>query len=107
MDRISQRRSRIATNEMSPISSFILADQGDPCKFLACNEFSKCVVNLWTKEAQCLCEPGYVTLDGLPCQSLCVVQPDFCLNGGECEIVPGHGAACRYLSEQSHIAVNS
>ncbi|XP_077075739.1 interphotoreceptor matrix proteoglycan 1 isoform X2 [Siphateles boraxobius] len=71
------------------------ADQGDPCKFLACNEFSKCVVNLWTKEAQCLCDPGYVTLEGLPCQSLCVVQPDFCLNGGECEIVPGHGAACR------------
>uniref|UniRef100_A0A8C1C438 Interphotoreceptor matrix proteoglycan 1 n=1 Tax=Cyprinus carpio carpio TaxID=630221 RepID=A0A8C1C438_CYPCA len=71
------------------------ADQGDPCKFLACNEFSKCVVNLWTKEAQCLCDPGYVTVDGLPCQSLCVVQPDFCLNGGECEIVPGHGAACR------------
>ncbi|XP_067272845.1 interphotoreceptor matrix proteoglycan 2 isoform X2 [Pseudorasbora parva] len=71
------------------------ADQGDPCKFLACNEFSKCVVNLWTKEAQCLCDPGYVTLDGLPCQSLCAVQPDFCLNGGECEIVPGHGAACR------------
>ncbi|XP_059355141.1 interphotoreceptor matrix proteoglycan 1 isoform X1 [Carassius carassius] len=71
------------------------ADQGDPCKFLACNEFSKCVVNLWTKEAQCLCEPGYVTVDGLPCQSLCVVQPDFCLHGGECEIVPGHGAACR------------
>ncbi|KAK7150787.1 hypothetical protein R3I93_011903 [Phoxinus phoxinus] len=71
------------------------ADQGDPCKFLACNEFSKCVVNLWTKEAQCLCDPGYVTLEGLPCQSLCVVQPDFCLNGGDCEIVPGHGAACR------------
>ncbi|XP_016398105.1 interphotoreceptor matrix proteoglycan 1 isoform X2 [Sinocyclocheilus rhinocerous] len=71
------------------------ADQGDPCKFLACNEFSKCVVNLWTKEAQCLCDPGYVTVDGLPCRSLCVVQPDFCLNGGECEIVPGHGAACR------------
>ncbi|XP_043075407.1 interphotoreceptor matrix proteoglycan 1 [Puntigrus tetrazona] len=71
------------------------ADQGDPCKFLACNEFSNCVVNLWTKEAQCLCDPGYVTVDGLPCQSLCVVQPDFCLNGGECEIVPGHGAACR------------
>ncbi|XP_052441701.1 interphotoreceptor matrix proteoglycan 2-like [Carassius gibelio] len=71
------------------------ADEGDPCKFLACNEFSKCVVNLWTKEAQCLCDPGYVTVDGLPCRSLCVVQPDFCLNGGECEIVPGHGAACR------------
>lgn len=88
---------------MNAISSFLLADQGDPCKFLACNEFSKCVVNLWTKEAQCLCDPGYVTVDGLPCQSLCVVQPDFCLNGGECEIVPGHGAACRYLREQSHI----
>ncbi|XP_051955063.1 interphotoreceptor matrix proteoglycan 1 [Xyrauchen texanus] len=71
------------------------ADEADPCKFLACNEFSKCVVNRWTKEAQCLCEPGYVTLNGLPCQSLCVVQPDFCLNGGKCEILPGHGAACR------------
>ncbi|XP_036438704.1 interphotoreceptor matrix proteoglycan 1 [Colossoma macropomum] len=70
-------------------------DQADPCKFLACNEFSRCVVNRWTKEAECLCEPGYVTVDGLPCQSLCIVQPDFCLNGGECEIVPGHGAACR------------
>uniref|UniRef100_A0A672N2N2 Interphotoreceptor matrix proteoglycan 1 n=1 Tax=Sinocyclocheilus grahami TaxID=75366 RepID=A0A672N2N2_SINGR len=79
------------------------ADQGDPCKFLACNEFSNCVVNLWTKEAQCLCDPGYVTVDGLPCRSLCVVQPDFCLNGGECEIVPGHGAACRYLREQTHM----
>ncbi|KAL6485729.1 hypothetical protein MHYP_G00051210 [Metynnis hypsauchen] len=70
-------------------------DQADPCKFLACNEFSRCVVNRWTKEAECLCEPGYVTVDGLPCQSLCSAQPDFCLNGGECEIVPGHGAACR------------
>ncbi|KAL7888861.1 hypothetical protein AOLI_G00038350 [Acnodon oligacanthus] len=70
-------------------------DQADPCKFLACNEFSRCVVNRWTKEAECLCEPGYVTVDGLPCQSLCIAQPDFCLNGGECEIVPGHGAACR------------
>ncbi|XP_051510636.1 interphotoreceptor matrix proteoglycan 1 isoform X2 [Myxocyprinus asiaticus] len=71
------------------------ADEADPCKFFACNEFSKCVVNRWTKEAQCMCEPGYVTLNGLPCQSLCVVQPDFCLNGGKCEILPGHGAACR------------
>ncbi|XP_056337536.1 interphotoreceptor matrix proteoglycan 1 [Danio aesculapii] len=71
------------------------ADEGDPCKFLACNEFSRCVVNQWTKEAQCLCEPGYMTVDGLPCQSLCVLQPDFCLSGGQCEIVPGHGAACR------------
>ncbi|XP_065124921.1 interphotoreceptor matrix proteoglycan 1 [Paramisgurnus dabryanus] len=71
------------------------ADEADPCKFLACNQFSKCKVNHRTKEAQCLCDPGYVSLDGSTCQSLCVVQLDFCLNGGECEIVPGHGAACR------------
>uniref|UniRef100_A0A3Q1EQD2 Interphotoreceptor matrix proteoglycan 1 n=1 Tax=Acanthochromis polyacanthus TaxID=80966 RepID=A0A3Q1EQD2_9TELE len=49
------------------------ADQADPCKFLACDEFSRCVVNGWTKEARCLCEP------------------DFC-QGGECHIVPGRGA---------------
>nr|XP_019940394.1 PREDICTED: interphotoreceptor matrix proteoglycan 1 [Paralichthys olivaceus] len=71
------------------------ADQGDPCKFLACNEFSRCVVNSWTDEAECLCDPGYRTVDGLPCQSTCSLQPDYCLNGGLCEIIPGHGAACR------------
>ncbi|XP_064195964.1 interphotoreceptor matrix proteoglycan 1-like [Anguilla rostrata] len=72
------------------------ADQADPCKFLACNEFSSCVANRRTKEAQCLCDPGYVAVDDLPCQSICILQPDYCLNGGRCEIVPGHGAACRY-----------
>ncbi|XP_035529584.1 interphotoreceptor matrix proteoglycan 1 [Morone saxatilis] len=71
------------------------ADQADPCKFLACNEFSRCVVNSWTDEAECLCDPGYSTVDGLPCQSTCAVQPDYCLNGGLCEIIPGHGATCR------------
>ncbi|XP_070842900.1 interphotoreceptor matrix proteoglycan 2 isoform X2 [Chaetodon trifascialis] len=71
------------------------ADQADACKFLACNEFSRCVVNGWTKEAQCLCEPGFLSVDGLPCQSVCVLQPDYC-QGGECHIVPGHGALCRY-----------
>ncbi|XP_008278228.1 interphotoreceptor matrix proteoglycan 1 [Stegastes partitus] len=71
------------------------ADQADPCKFLACNEFSRCVVNSWTDEAECLCDPGYVIVDGLPCQSTCTLQPDYCLNGGLCEIIPGHGAACR------------
>uniref|UniRef100_A0A3Q1EQB7 Interphotoreceptor matrix proteoglycan 1 n=1 Tax=Acanthochromis polyacanthus TaxID=80966 RepID=A0A3Q1EQB7_9TELE len=70
------------------------ADQADPCKFLACDEFSRCVVNGWTKEARCLCEPGFLSVDGLPCQSLCVLQPDFC-QGGECHIVPGRGAVCR------------
>ncbi|XP_051809623.1 interphotoreceptor matrix proteoglycan 1 isoform X3 [Acanthochromis polyacanthus] len=71
------------------------ADQADPCKFLACNEFSRCVVNSWTDEAECLCDPGYVIVDGLPCQSTCTLQPDYCLNGGLCEIIPGHGATCR------------
>ncbi|XP_045919415.1 interphotoreceptor matrix proteoglycan 1 [Micropterus dolomieu] len=71
------------------------ADQADPCKFLACNEFSRCVVNSWTEEAECLCDPGYSTVDGLPCQSTCAVQPNYCLNGGQCEIIPGHGATCR------------
>ncbi|XP_075964543.1 interphotoreceptor matrix proteoglycan 1 [Anarhichas minor] len=71
------------------------ADQADPCKFLACNEFSHCVVNSWTQEAECLCDPGYSSSDGLPCQSTCALQPDYCLNGGLCEIIPGHGTTCR------------
>lgn len=79
---------------LSPLP-LVTADHGDPCKFLACNEFSRCVVNTWTDEAECLCDPGYRTVDGLPCQSMCALQPDYCLNGGLCEIIPGHGATCR------------
>ncbi|XP_038162953.1 interphotoreceptor matrix proteoglycan 1 [Cyprinodon tularosa] len=71
------------------------ADQADPCKFLACNEFSRCVVNSLTNEAECLCDPGYSTVDGLPCQNTCSLQPDYCMNGGVCEIIPGHGVTCR------------
>ncbi|XP_077413260.1 interphotoreceptor matrix proteoglycan 1 isoform X2 [Vanacampus margaritifer] len=71
------------------------ADEADPCKFLACNEFSRCVENSWNNEAECLCEPGYSAVDGLPCQSVCDLQPDYCLNGGLCELSPGHGATCR------------
>ncbi|XP_043998360.1 interphotoreceptor matrix proteoglycan 1 isoform X1 [Gambusia affinis] len=71
------------------------ADQADPCKFLACNEFSRCVVNSWSGEAECLCDPGYSAVDGRPCQDACSLQPDFCLNGGACEIIPGHGVTCR------------
>ncbi|XP_035022956.1 interphotoreceptor matrix proteoglycan 1 isoform X1 [Hippoglossus stenolepis] len=71
------------------------ADQGDPCKFLACNEFSRCLVNSWTEEAECVCDPGYRTEEGLPCQSTCSLEPDYCLNEGLCEIIPGHGATCR------------
>ncbi|KAF3844926.1 hypothetical protein F7725_008089, partial [Dissostichus mawsoni] len=71
------------------------ADQAEPCKFLACNDFSHCTVNRWTGEAECVCVPGYSIVDGLPCQSVCSLQPDYCLNDGLCEIIPGHGATCR------------
>ncbi|NXE12712.1 IMPG1 protein, partial [Lophotis ruficrista] len=71
------------------------ADQADPCKFMACDEFSECVMNEGTKEADCLCKPGYASQDGLPCRSLCELEPHLCINGGKCELVPGRGAVCR------------
>ncbi|NWQ69540.1 IMPG1 protein, partial [Neopipo cinnamomea] len=71
------------------------ADQADPCKFMACDKFSECIMNEWTKEADCLCKPGYTSQDGLPCQSLCELEPHLCVNGGKCELVPGRGAVCR------------
>ncbi|XDV43462.1 hypothetical protein PO909_011941 [Leuciscus waleckii] len=71
------------------------ADHVDPCKFTACNEFSRCVVNTLTTEPECLCDPGYSTVNGQPCTSICDLQPEYCLNGGQCEIIPGHGATCR------------
>ncbi|XP_048202479.1 interphotoreceptor matrix proteoglycan 2 [Perognathus longimembris pacificus] len=70
-------------------------DEANPCKFQACNEFSECLVNSWSGEAKCRCYPGYLSVDDLPCQSLCELQPDFCLNDGKCDIMPGHGAICR------------
>ncbi|XP_049641600.1 interphotoreceptor matrix proteoglycan 2 [Suncus etruscus] len=70
-------------------------DQADPCKFQACNEFSECLANPWSGEAECRCYPGYLSVEELPCQSLCDLQPDFCLNDGKCDIIPGHGAICR------------
>ncbi|XP_070364770.1 interphotoreceptor matrix proteoglycan 2 isoform X1 [Equus asinus] len=70
-------------------------DQANPCKFQACNEFSECLVNPWSGEAECRCYPGYQSVKELPCQSLCDLQPDFCLNDGKCDIIPGHGAICR------------
>ncbi|XP_062934131.1 interphotoreceptor matrix proteoglycan 2 [Cynocephalus volans] len=70
-------------------------DEANPCKFQACNEFSECLVNPWSGEAECKCYPGYLSVDELPCQSLCDLQPDFCLNDGKCDIMPGHGAICR------------
>ncbi|NXI58057.1 IMPG1 protein, partial [Chloroceryle aenea] len=71
------------------------ADQADPCKFMACDDFSECIMNEWTKEADCLCKPGYSSQDGLPCRSLCELEPHLCINGGKCELVPGRGAVCR------------
>ncbi|XP_067402529.1 interphotoreceptor matrix proteoglycan 2 [Emydura macquarii macquarii] len=70
-------------------------DQADPCKFQACNEFSECLVNRWTGEAECVCYPGYLSIEGLPCNSVCDLQPDFCQNDGKCDIIPGQGAICR------------
>uniref|UniRef100_A0A8C4H2H4 Interphotoreceptor matrix proteoglycan 2b n=1 Tax=Dicentrarchus labrax TaxID=13489 RepID=A0A8C4H2H4_DICLA len=70
-------------------------DRADPCKFQACNEFSRCMVNRWSSEAECVCDPGYLSVDGLPCQSVCEVQTNFCLNDGKCDIIPGKGAICR------------
>ncbi|XP_009705744.1 PREDICTED: interphotoreceptor matrix proteoglycan 1-like, partial [Cariama cristata] len=75
------------------------ADQADPCKFMACDEFSECITNEWTKEADCLCKPGYASQDGLPCRSLCELEPHLCVNGGKCELVPGRGAVCRSPDE--------
>ena len=75
----------------------ILGDQANPCKFQACNEFSECLVNPWSGEAECRCYPGYLSVEELPCQSLCDLQPNFCLNDGKCDIMPGHGAICRYV----------
>ncbi|KAK9531937.1 hypothetical protein VZT92_011326 [Zoarces viviparus] len=71
------------------------ADQADACKFLACEQFSRCVASGRTKEARCQCEPGFLSVDGLPCQSLCVLKPDYC-RGGDCHVLPGRGAVCRY-----------
>ncbi|XP_077082928.1 uncharacterized protein impg2b isoform X2 [Siphateles boraxobius] len=70
-------------------------DQADACKFQACNEFSQCLVNRWSGEAECVCNAGYFSVDSLPCQSICDIQEDFCQNDGKCDIIPGKGAICR------------
>uniref|UniRef100_A0A673XIF0 SEA domain-containing protein n=1 Tax=Salmo trutta TaxID=8032 RepID=A0A673XIF0_SALTR len=70
-------------------------NQANPCKFQACNEYSMCTVNRWSGEAECVCDVGYFSVDGLPCQSICDLQEDFCLNDGKCDVIPGKGAICR------------
>ncbi|XP_066444808.1 interphotoreceptor matrix proteoglycan 2 [Eleutherodactylus coqui] len=70
-------------------------DVADPCKFQACNEYSECLINKWSGEGECVCNPGYVSVDGLPCLSICDLEIDFCMNDGKCDIIPGQGAICR------------
>ncbi|XP_039648497.1 interphotoreceptor matrix proteoglycan 2-like [Perca fluviatilis] len=70
-------------------------ERADPCKFQMCNSASSCVVNRWSGEAECVCAAGYVSVDGLPCQSVCDLQPNFCRNDGKCDIIEGKGAICR------------
>ncbi|XP_062288258.1 interphotoreceptor matrix proteoglycan 2 [Scomber scombrus] len=70
-------------------------DKADPCKFQACNEYAECKVNKWSGEAECVCNPGYFSVDSLPCQSICELRNDFCLNDGKCDVIPGQGAICR------------
>ncbi|XP_075197618.1 interphotoreceptor matrix proteoglycan 1 [Anomaloglossus baeobatrachus] len=72
------------------------ADQADLCKFMACDEFSECSVNSNTKEASCICKPGFMSIDGLPCQSICELEPNYCSKGEKCKIEEGKGAVCRY-----------
>ncbi|XP_073529635.1 interphotoreceptor matrix proteoglycan 1 [Phyllobates terribilis] len=71
------------------------ADQADLCKFMACDEFSECSVNSNTKEASCVCKPGFKSIDGLPCQSICDLKPNYCSKGEKCTIEDGKGAVCR------------
>lgn len=82
---------------MCMYGGLFLGEHADPCKFQACNEFAECTVNRWSGEAECVCNAGYFSVDGLPCQSICDLQHDFCLNDGKCDVIPGQGAICRCL----------
>ncbi|XP_040205925.1 interphotoreceptor matrix proteoglycan 1 isoform X2 [Rana temporaria] len=74
------------------------ADLADPCKFMACDEFTECSINPMTKEATCICKPGYKRIDGQLCQSICDLEPSYCSEGDICEIESGKGAVCRLPS---------
>ncbi|KAM9316604.1 interphotoreceptor matrix proteoglycan 1 [Gastrophryne carolinensis] len=71
------------------------ADQADPCKFMACDDFSECTVNSVSRAATCTCKPGYVQAYGAQCRSVCDMEPSHCSEGEVCEVVPGKGAICR------------
>uniref|UniRef100_A0A8C5YYP7 Interphotoreceptor matrix proteoglycan 1 n=1 Tax=Marmota marmota marmota TaxID=9994 RepID=A0A8C5YYP7_MARMA len=59
------------------------ADQTDPCKFLACDEFSQCIKNEWTEEVECRCRPGY--------ESQGELDADLCAPGEECKALQRKG----------------
>ncbi|XP_061668883.1 interphotoreceptor matrix proteoglycan 2-like isoform X3 [Syngnathoides biaculeatus] len=75
------------------------ADRADPCKFLSCGVGSRCVLEFPRRrrswEARCRCDPGFLSVDGLPCRSVCDLQPGRCGDGAECHVEPGRGAVCR------------
>ncbi|KAM5166794.1 LOW QUALITY PROTEIN: interphotoreceptor matrix proteoglycan 1-like [Callospermophilus lateralis] len=66
------------------------ANQTDPCKFLACDEFSQCIKNEWPEEVECRCRPGYESQGDLD-----HVDPDLCAPGEECKALQRKGAPCR------------
>uniref|UniRef100_A0A3P9P6F7 Interphotoreceptor matrix proteoglycan 1 n=1 Tax=Poecilia reticulata TaxID=8081 RepID=A0A3P9P6F7_POERE len=78
------------------------ADRADPCRFLACGDSSHCVVDHRTQEAQCHCEPGFLAQQNRSCRSVCELQPEFCPDG-DCHVVPGRGAECRYQRGPIHL----
>ncbi|XP_049612142.1 interphotoreceptor matrix proteoglycan 1-like isoform X2 [Syngnathus scovelli] len=80
------------------------ADRADPCKFLSCGGHSRCVLEpsngARSREARCQCRPGFLSVDGLPCRSVCELRPGRCGDDAECHVEPGHGVVCRSKSSR-------
>ncbi|KAK1793006.1 hypothetical protein P4O66_001721 [Electrophorus voltai] len=70
---------REATSSIMP---FFIPGHGDPGTYVDCSKFSQCTVNTQSTDVECLGDPGYSTVHGLPCQSICNLQPNYCLSGG-------------------------
>ncbi|XP_057678014.1 interphotoreceptor matrix proteoglycan 1-like isoform X3 [Corythoichthys intestinalis] len=77
------------------------ADRADPCKFLSCGSGSRCVLEPGGS-ARCRCEPGFLSVEGLPCRSVCELEPRRC--DGECRVEPGRGAVCRTRGGERQLA---
>ncbi|XP_052585455.1 interphotoreceptor matrix proteoglycan 1 [Peromyscus californicus insignis] len=77
-----------------------LADQADPCKFLDCGKFARCIKNEWTQEAECRCRQGHESHRTLDYQDL-----NLCPPGKTCEVGRGQAAPCRppgHFTNQAH-----